>query len=468
MTDWENERWVKLYLSRNPGWESLPGRSRGLFYVIMTKVQPFTGRLPLGGMDVAHAVAVAANYSLDEVHEDLPPLLEDGCLAVDERRDELYLPNWVEAQQTRQSAALRKERSRGLQKSLEHEKAIAAAATKAKRQKPPANTSSAALGRRAAPPAKAHPRAASLALDIPDLGSPVPELKPVPPEPKPVAQNLVLPFADLDPPITPSTASRPIGHTASSHLPSTVDASGERDMSPGVSPGSQIGHQIDVTSGHQGLNNSVQELNDEKHLINQVLRPVTSGHQMSPAVTIRGDEKEDVSSGSRARVGVHAGASPSMPAHEADPDLDLSLDDSPAQTVELPDEPPRRVLTERDLGPESLKILGLLRARPALDRCATPQVAEQLAKYVIHGGKKIDVVAAALDHAASVAQSHDNVNEPMPAPRLSVLAERCVARWSDSRTRQETAPRVYQRAADRLRPAWQPHNDDLDLVDIPE
>jgi hypothetical protein len=493
LSDWENERWVKLYVSRNPGWEALPGRSRGLFYLLMTKVHPFTGRISIGGLGVYEAVAVAAKYSIEHVSEDLGPLLDDGCLVIDEDRDELCMPNWVEAQQTRQSDALRKERSRGLQRAMDKQKAEKAAKAKAKRPKPalpPLHVPQLPQGRRPAP--AAHPRAASMALDIPDLGAPVPEPKVA--QPQPVAQNLTL--FDLDPPLAPRPPAPPT-RTPSGPRPSgqgeSPEGGGDRVSPVGVTrvDGSA---ERPVTTSHQGLNKSVQDLYSENHLCDQVLEPVTESHQRSPEVTNRVNiEKRSSSSNSPACVGVPVGArahtregelGPDDPdlSFEFDPTLpaedDLADGDEPDDDTDLP-EPPRLLR----IGPEAREILDLLEAKPLLACCATLRVAETLATFVVQGGKPMRHVVEAIEYTNSVAKDHDDVNDPMPAIRMKralewaaannhILVEKAekkaAALKAKSEPKYETKTNAYRKNDDRLRPAWQPHNDDLDLNEMPE
>lgn len=107
--NWTEERWIKLYRRASPSFYALSWQARGLFRLIITELEPTTGRLELGRLGL-RAVAVAVRGTWAEMESFLSELLEDGCLLVD--GDELVCPNFVDAQEAVQSGALRMQKHR--------------------------------------------------------------------------------------------------------------------------------------------------------------------------------------------------------------------------------------------------------------------------------------------------------------------------------------------------------------------
>lgn len=107
---WEDERYVRLYTRNTPEWSSLSWRARGLFGLIMREVDR-AGILELGKLG-AKGVAVAVRAPWVEVEGPLSELLDDGCVRVDQVRQCLFMPNFMEAQECAQSDVARKRASR--------------------------------------------------------------------------------------------------------------------------------------------------------------------------------------------------------------------------------------------------------------------------------------------------------------------------------------------------------------------
>jgi hypothetical protein len=105
---WEDERYVKVYTRDTPEWCTLSFGARGLFCLILRAVDR-AGVLDLGKLGTK-GVAVAVRGSWTEVEPLLGELVADGCVTI--RDDKLIVPNFIEAQETRQSDAARQRASR--------------------------------------------------------------------------------------------------------------------------------------------------------------------------------------------------------------------------------------------------------------------------------------------------------------------------------------------------------------------
>lgn len=102
--NWQEEFWIKLYRRMSPSFTAMHWQTRGLFRLVITELDPSTGRLEMGRLGTK-AVAVAIQAPWPEVEPYLTECLEDGCLVID--GDDLVCPNYLEAQQAVQTGAAR-------------------------------------------------------------------------------------------------------------------------------------------------------------------------------------------------------------------------------------------------------------------------------------------------------------------------------------------------------------------------
>jgi hypothetical protein len=109
--DWENEEWVKLYRRETPEWLSLSWKARGLFRLLMTRVDP-SGVLEVGrrGREAVLAALVIPRSEWPEALAALDELIDDGCLIMGERA--IVMPGFLDAQTARTSDRERARRSR--------------------------------------------------------------------------------------------------------------------------------------------------------------------------------------------------------------------------------------------------------------------------------------------------------------------------------------------------------------------
>lgn len=120
--DWENERYVRLYTRDTVEWEMLPWQSRALWPLLLRKVDRI-GYLPLGRHG-CRGLAALVKLPPEVVEPGLEGLLEDGCVVKLEDKaggEILFVPNFVPAQEARQSDKARKAK----QRELERAKALA-------------------------------------------------------------------------------------------------------------------------------------------------------------------------------------------------------------------------------------------------------------------------------------------------------------------------------------------------------
>lgn len=105
--DWANERYARLFVRDTPEWLILPWQAKALWPLLVRKFDRsgvLATRLGLRG------VAVLVGLPMDVVEPGVAALIEDGCLQLHELG---YLaPNFLEAQETPQSDAIRKRESR--------------------------------------------------------------------------------------------------------------------------------------------------------------------------------------------------------------------------------------------------------------------------------------------------------------------------------------------------------------------
>ncbi len=108
--NWEDERYVRWYTRDTPEWCSLSWQARGLFGLIMRAVDR-AGVLELGRVG-RKGVAVAVRATWAEIEPYLSELTDDGCVVIDDATSRLILPNFMIAQEARQSDKLRAKESR--------------------------------------------------------------------------------------------------------------------------------------------------------------------------------------------------------------------------------------------------------------------------------------------------------------------------------------------------------------------
>lgn len=106
--DWSNERYVRLYCRDTVEWEMLPWEARALWPNLLRKVDR-AGILPLGRHGVK-GLAALVKLPVEVVEPGLAALLEDGCLVA--KGDVLVVPNFLAAQEAKQSDRQRQEESR--------------------------------------------------------------------------------------------------------------------------------------------------------------------------------------------------------------------------------------------------------------------------------------------------------------------------------------------------------------------
>jgi hypothetical protein len=105
---WEDERYVRVYTRDTTDWVALGWQAQGLFLLVMRKVDR-AGILDLGKSGVRGLAALVA-MPLEVVERALPILLEDGCVKLN--GSVLVIPNFIEAQEAKQSDAQRKREQR--------------------------------------------------------------------------------------------------------------------------------------------------------------------------------------------------------------------------------------------------------------------------------------------------------------------------------------------------------------------
>lgn len=109
--DWSDERFIKVYTRDTTNWLSLSWQARGLFVLILRKLNR-AGAIDLGRMG-AKGVAVHVDGSVaswPSIEPHLSELLADGCVVIEGAT--LMVPNFVEAQAATQSVAARKRTER--------------------------------------------------------------------------------------------------------------------------------------------------------------------------------------------------------------------------------------------------------------------------------------------------------------------------------------------------------------------
>ena len=116
--NWSDERYVRVYTRDTPEWLCLSFLGQGLFCLLLRKVDR-AGVLPLGKLG-KRAVAVAVGFPGDwsRIEPALEELLNDGCVRIE--GDLLVVPNFIEAQECKQTdkqrARKHREKTRDLAK----------------------------------------------------------------------------------------------------------------------------------------------------------------------------------------------------------------------------------------------------------------------------------------------------------------------------------------------------------------
>lgn len=100
---WEDERYVRIYTRDTVEWEMLSWQARALWPLLLRKMDR-AGLLELGRHGV-RGLAATVKMPADVVEPGLAGLLEDGC--VQQRDTTLIVPNFIDAQETPSSDALR-------------------------------------------------------------------------------------------------------------------------------------------------------------------------------------------------------------------------------------------------------------------------------------------------------------------------------------------------------------------------
>lgn len=111
--NWPEEKYVKVFVRDTPTWLAWPWQARALAPLLMRKLES-DGRLAIGRLEPARAVALTVGLPIEVVAEGLPAMLEDGTLEL--REDGLWWPKFEEAQESRKSEALRSREHRARQR----------------------------------------------------------------------------------------------------------------------------------------------------------------------------------------------------------------------------------------------------------------------------------------------------------------------------------------------------------------
>jgi hypothetical protein len=115
--DWQDERWIKLYTRDEPEWMVVHWKWRGLFDEILKHLDP-AGMMRLGKAG-RKAIAAALHASWDaELEEGVKILEEDGAIRFLNNETVLLVPNFVEAQEAKQSDKARQRKRRDRVKAM--------------------------------------------------------------------------------------------------------------------------------------------------------------------------------------------------------------------------------------------------------------------------------------------------------------------------------------------------------------
>lgn len=112
--DWSNERYVRVYTRDTADWSCLSWQARALWLMIVRKLDR-SGVLSTN--KGARGVAALVVMPLDVVEPALAELLDDGCLVASESG--YTAPNYLAAQEAKQSDRQRAKESRGRRRDVE-------------------------------------------------------------------------------------------------------------------------------------------------------------------------------------------------------------------------------------------------------------------------------------------------------------------------------------------------------------
>jgi hypothetical protein len=106
--DWENERYVRVYTRDTIAWVTLGWEAQALFLMLIRKVDR-SGVIEVGKHG-PRGIAGLIGMPIDLVERSLPILLSDGCVAMS--GDCILIPNFIEAQEAKQSDRQRQKECR--------------------------------------------------------------------------------------------------------------------------------------------------------------------------------------------------------------------------------------------------------------------------------------------------------------------------------------------------------------------
>ena len=106
--DWENERYVRVYTRDTIDWVALGWEAQALFFFIIRKVDR-SGVLEVGKHG-ARGIAALVGMPAEIVERSLPILIADGCVTI--TGGLLLIPNFIEAQEAKQSDKQRQKECR--------------------------------------------------------------------------------------------------------------------------------------------------------------------------------------------------------------------------------------------------------------------------------------------------------------------------------------------------------------------
>lgn len=106
--DWENERYVRVYTRDTIDWVALGWEAQSLFLMLMRKVDR-SGVLEVGKHG-ARGIAGLVGMPAELVERALPVLTGDGCVTICDGM--LLMPNFIEAQEAKQSDRQRQKECR--------------------------------------------------------------------------------------------------------------------------------------------------------------------------------------------------------------------------------------------------------------------------------------------------------------------------------------------------------------------
>ncbi len=121
---WEDEQWIKVYTRDTADWLALSYDARSLFLNLLRKVDR-AGLLPLGrhGKRAVAIIVGAPELWEERIAPALDELLDDGCVRIE--GGGLIIPNFVAAQEARQTDRARK----AAQRARDRDQAVASSVT---------------------------------------------------------------------------------------------------------------------------------------------------------------------------------------------------------------------------------------------------------------------------------------------------------------------------------------------------